>query len=61
MIGSWSLGVQRQLTNSMMLDVTYVGTRGNRLLINSVNMNEAQPGAGAMGPRRPYYTMSRTW
>jgi hypothetical protein len=58
MIGSWSLGVERQLTNSMMLDVTYVGTRGDRLLINSVNMNEAQPGPGAVGPRRPYYTIN---
>ena len=58
MIGSWSLGVQRQLTNSMMLDVSYVATRGNRLLINSVNLNQAKPGAGAVGPRRPYYTIN---
>lgn len=58
LIASWSLGVQRQLTNSMIFDVTYVGTRGNRLLINSVNLNEAQPGAGAVGPRRPYYTIN---
>jgi Carboxypeptidase regulatory-like domain len=57
-IGSWSLGVERQLTNSMMFDVTYVGTRGDRLLINSVNLNEAQPGAGAVAPRRPYYTIN---
>lgn len=58
MIGSWSLGVQRQLTRTMMFDVSYVGTKGNRLLINSVNLNEAQPGAGAVGPRRPYYTIN---
>ena len=58
LIASWSLGIERQLTNSMMLDVTYVGTRGNRLLINSVNLNEAVPGAGAVGPRRPYYTIN---
>ncbi len=58
MIASWSLGIQRQLTNSMMFDLTYVATRGNRLLINSVNMNQAQPGAGAVGPRRPYYAIN---
>lgn len=58
MIASWSLGIQRQLTNSMTLDFTYVGTRGNRLLINNVNMNQAQPGPGAVGPRRPYYTIN---
>ncbi len=56
--GSWSLGVERQLSNSMMLDVTYIGTRGDRILINSVNMNEAQAGPGAVGPRRPYYTIN---
>jgi hypothetical protein len=58
LVASWSLGVERQLTNTMMLDVTYVGTRGDRLLINSVNLNEAQPGPGAVGPRRPYYSIN---
>lgn len=58
LVGSWSLGVERQLSSSTMLDVTYVGTRGDRLLINSINLNEAQPGAGAAGPRRPYYTIN---
>lgn len=58
LIGSWSLGIQRQLTDSMMLDLTYVGTRGDRLLVNSVNMNQAQPGAGAVAPRRPYYKIN---
>ena len=58
LIASWSLGVERQLTSTLMLDVTYVGTRGDRLLINSVNMNEAQPGAGAVGPRRPFYSIN---
>jgi Carboxypeptidase regulatory-like domain/TonB dependent receptor-like, beta-barrel len=57
-IVSWSLGIQRELTNTMMLDVTYVGTRGNRLLINNVNMNQAQPGPGAVAPRRPYYSVN---
>lgn len=58
MIASWSLGVQRQLTNSTMLEVSYVGTRGNRILINHLNLNQAAPGPGAVGPRRPYYTIN---
>lgn len=58
LIASWSLGVERQLTSTIMLDVTYLGTRGDRLLINSVNMNEAQPGAGAVAPRRPFYSIN---
>ena len=58
LIGSWSLGVQRQLTSDMVLDVSYIGTRGDRLLINSVNLNQAVPGPGAVGPRRPYYSIN---
>ena len=58
LIASWSLGIQRQLTNTMMLNVSYVGTRGNRILINNVNMNQARPGPGAVQPRRPYYTIN---
>ena len=58
LIASWSLGVQRQLSNSTMLDVTYVGTRGDRILINNVNMNQAYPGPGAVQLRRPYYTIN---
>ncbi len=57
-IASWSVGIQRQLTSTIMADVSYVGTRGNRLLINSVNLNQAAPGPGAAGPRRPYYTIN---
>ncbi len=57
-IASWSLGIQRQLTNTIMADVSYVGTRGNRLLINSVNLNQAAPGAAPVAQRRPYYTIN---
>ena len=37
-----------------LLDVTYVGTR-TLGLIGNVNLNQSLPGAGAQGPRRPYY------
>ena len=54
----WSMGIQRELRSDMMLDVSYVGTRGQRLLVNSVNLNQSVPGPGAQGPRRPYYTIN---
>lgn len=53
----WSVGVQRELTNSLMLDVSYVGTQGVDLIEN-VNVNQAFPGAGAPGPRRPLFTIN---
>jgi Carboxypeptidase regulatory-like domain len=54
----WSAGIQRQLRSDLILDVTYVGTRGERILVNSVNLNQSVPGAGAQGPRRPYYLIN---
>ena len=50
----WSFGIQRQLRSDLMLSVAYVGTRGERILINSQNLNQSLPGPGAQGPRRPY-------
>jgi hypothetical protein len=58
LIASWSVGVQRQLTDTVLLDVSYVGTRGDRILINSVNLNEAVPGSAPVAQRRPYYTIN---
>jgi hypothetical protein len=43
---------------SLMLDVAYLGTRGDRLLINSVNLNQAVPGSAPTAQRRPYYTIN---
>jgi hypothetical protein len=53
----WSIGVQRQLKSDMVLTVGYVGTRGERILLNSVNLNQSIPGPGAQGPRRPYFSI----
>ncbi len=52
----WSLGVQREITPSLLLDVSYVGTRGLELL-NSINGNQPVPGPGDFNPRRPLYFM----
>mgnify|MGYP005810121893 CR=1 FL=1 len=54
----WSAGVQRELRSDLVLDVSYVGTRGERLLVNSVNLNQSFPGPGGQGPRRPYYSIN---
>ena len=56
----WSLGVQRQLTSSLLLDVSYVGGNGVHLL-GIVDINEVQPGLGySLGltapPGRTYFT-----
>lgn len=53
----WSIGVQRELFTNVLLDVSYVGTRGNHL-IGNININQSFPGPGAQGPRRPYFTLN---
>lgn len=54
----WSFGVQRELRSDLMLDVAYVGSRGERILVNSLNLNQSVPGPGAQDVRRPYYTIN---
>lgn len=49
----WNLHVQRQLTDSLMVELGYVGTKGSDLSA-FVNVNTAPPGPGEVGPRRPY-------
>jgi Carboxypeptidase regulatory-like domain len=53
----WSLGVQRELIANLLLDVSYVGTRTIGLIAN-VNLNQSVPGAGAQGPRRPFFSIN---
>lgn len=50
---TWSLELQRALSNHSLASISYVGTSGNRLLMAS-NINAAQPGATAPAGRRPY-------
>lgn len=50
----WSAGVQREIWRDLLLDVSYVGTRSLGLISN-VNINQSVPGAGAQGPRRPFF------
>ncbi|MGO4209324.1 carboxypeptidase regulatory-like domain-containing protein [Terriglobus sp. 2YAB30_2] len=54
----YSLGLQRQIRQDLIAEVSYVGTRSQHLLINSLNLNQSRPGAGAQNIRRPYYTIN---
>jgi len=65
-VTSWNLGVQRQLTGSLALDVSYIGNHGSRLT-EMVDINAAALGSGwtanpsaanvaAENQNRPYYS-----
>lgn len=52
----WSMGVQRQITNDMVAEVTYFGSAGNHLQWTQ-NINQPAPGPGTpaqVNARRPY-------
>ncbi|MBI3697833.1 MAG: TonB-dependent receptor, partial [Acidobacteria bacterium] len=53
----WSIGVQREVVSNLLVDVSYVGTRTIGLIAN-VNLNQSVPGAGAQGPRRPFFSLN---
>ena len=53
----WSMGIQRELRTNLLLDVSYVGTR-TLGLISNYNYNQAFPGPGAPGPRRPLFPIN---
>ena len=52
-VGQWSWGVQRQLTQDMMVEATYIGAAGNHLRRMQI-YNQAPPGPGDLQPRRPF-------
>ena len=45
----WNLGVQRSIGKSLLAQVTYVGSHGVRLPLNSFNLNQLDPSAQALG------------
>jgi hypothetical protein len=53
----WNAGIQREIVTNLLLDVSYVGSRTNDM-IDVVNANQAAPGPGSLGPRRPLYTIN---
>lgn len=52
-VQQFSFNLQRQLTGSLVADIGYVGTRGDRLF-RTVNNNQPLPGPGTVQSRRPY-------
>jgi hypothetical protein len=54
----WSLGIQRELTQDLLLEIAYVGTRTTGLNF-AYNINQTFPGPGAQGPRRPLYAVNQ--
>jgi hypothetical protein len=51
-IDQWNFAIQRQLTQSTSLDVTYAGTKTSHLNQN-LQVNDPLPGPGAIQTRRP--------
>jgi hypothetical protein len=48
---SWQVSYERQLTNSLMAEIAYAGSKGSNL-IWAFNPNEVQPGLGSQASRR---------
>ena len=52
-IQEWNFSVQRQITQSTSIDVSYVGSKSTHLQTQP-SINDPAPGPGAIQPRRPY-------
>lgn len=52
----WNFAVQHRFTQSLALEVAYVGNVG-RHLYETLNANQAVPGPGNVDPRRPFYQL----
>ncbi len=52
----WNFTVEQQLSQSVALQVAYVGNVG-RHLFESLNRNQAVPGPGDVNSRRPFYNL----
>lgn len=56
-IQQWSLSVSKSLGRETILEIGYLGSRGLHLQRSHL-INNAPPGPGALGPRRPFRTLS---
>ncbi len=61
-MAQWNFSVERQLTQSLVVRTSYVGSRGEHLYI-ALNEDIATPGPGAVAPRQPYpqYNQISAW
>ena len=53
----FNAGIQREITQSLLLDVAYVRTLTEDMT-NAIVGNQAIPGPGALNPRRPLYSIN---
>ncbi|MDT7808913.1 MAG: hypothetical protein QOJ70_2726 [Acidobacteriota bacterium] len=56
-IEQWSLSIEKSLGRETTLEIGYLGSRGIHLQRSHL-INNAVPGPGAIGPRRPFTTLS---
>ncbi len=58
----WNFSVERELTQSLVVRTSYVGSHGDHLYI-ALNEDVATPGPGAVAPRQPYpaYSSISAW
>jgi len=54
---TWQVSYERQITNTLMAEVAYVGSKGSNLIWVG-NINEIQPGPGSQASRRLIQTLS---
>ncbi len=52
-VQQWSLGIQREVTADLLIDVTYLGSKGTHLPL-LFDINQPEPGPGPIQPRRPW-------
>jgi len=52
-INQWSLGIQREVANNLIVDISYLGSESHKLPVG-VNINQAIPGSGSVNSRRPF-------
>ena len=48
---TWQVSYERQITNTLMAEVAYAGSKGSNLMWFA-NLNEVQPGLGSQASRR---------
>ena len=57
-VAMWQLSVQRQIHDSGVAEIAYVGNHGYHLFSGNRNINTPlAPGPGAIDPRRPYFNI----
>jgi hypothetical protein len=56
-VQQWSLSIGKSLGRETTIEIGYLGARGLHLQRSHL-INNAPPGAGAIGPRRPFKTLS---